>query len=187
MGEHKEQIVASPFMGEVFPAGIKPAATIRKLLKKIREKKHRLDLSLYRGEKVVSFTLCMRYRVNILNTNLIFNKFEFILKVEIQKQDCEAIIYLFMPDHIHLILEGKRETSNVITVVNTFKQSTGFWFHKNMNNLKWQKDYYDHIIRNTKDIRNQIYYILNNPVRSGIAEVWKDYKYKGSTTYNFDE
>jgi hypothetical protein len=30
-------------------------------------------------------------------------------------------------------------------------------------------------------------YILNNPLRAGIVENWKEYKFKGSSIYNLDE
>ena len=49
------------------------------------------------------------------------------------------------------------------------------------------KDYYDHIIRNDEDINNQIKYILYNPVRASLVENWNEYKFKGSTVYNFEE
>jgi len=52
-----------------------------------------------------------------------------------------------------------------------FKQKSGFWFSKNYPELKWQKDFYDHIIRNDKDIENQIYYILKNQMRENIIEI----------------
>lgn len=53
--------------------------------------------------------------------------------------------------------------------------------------IKWQKDFYDHILRKDEDVKKHVMYILNNPVRRGIVENWKDYPYKGSTKFNFYE
>jgi REP element-mobilizing transposase RayT len=101
--------------------------------------------------------------------------------------NCDVLIYLFMTNHIHTIIKGKNDLSNSLRAIKMFKQKSGFWFSKNYPELKWQKDFYDHIIRNDKDIENQIYYILKNQMRENIIENWKDYEYKGSTIYDFNE
>ena len=146
-----------------------------------------MENEIYYGEKTVSFTLCIKNRKETFINDGIFEIFSNILLNTIKDFNNHAVIYLFMPDHAHLILQGNTSTSDVITSVNLFKQKTGFWFYENMKNTRWQKDYFDHIIRNEEDLKNQIYYILNNPVRSGIVENWKEYKYRGSTLFNFDE
>ena len=92
-----------------------------------------------------------------------------------------------MPNHIHLITSGKSEESDCLGFLKSFKQGTGYWLARNRNQYSWQKDFYDHIIRNDEDIRNQIYYILRNPIRAEIVIHWKNYSYKGSTIYNLDE
>jgi hypothetical protein len=35
--------------------------------------------------------------------------------------------------------------------------------------LAWQKDFYDHIIRETEDYGGQVRYLLRNPVQRGCA------------------
>lgn len=156
-------------------------------MKLIREKKHRLEKEYYIGKKIVSFTKCIKNREKIFIIDNIFLIFVKKIKDSLKTGKCEAIIYLFMPDHAHLILEGKYDDSDVIKSVESFKQNTGFWFGQNMNHSRWQKDYYDHIIRNCEDLKFQIKYILNNPVRAGIVVDWKEYKYRGSTIYNIDD
>ncbi|MBK8980991.1 MAG: transposase [Ignavibacteria bacterium] len=123
----------------------------------------------------------------IFINDYIFLIFRDMLTEAIDKGDCEAVIYLFMPDHLHLVLQGMNKDSDVIKSADLFKQKTGYWFGQNMGCSKWQKDYYDHIIRNNEDLITHIYYILNNPVRAGLTDEWKKYKLKGSTVYNFDE
>ena len=153
----------------------------------MEEKKHRLEKEFYEGEKTVSFTLCIKDRREVFLNDNLFNVFSDFLLESIKKFDVNAMIYLFMPDHAHIILMGESKNSDVIASMNLFKQKSGFWFYENKKSTRWQKDYYDHIIRNDKDLKKQIYYILNNPVRKGLVDNWKDYKFKGSTVYNFDE
>jgi len=50
----------------------------------------------------------------------------------------------------------------------------------NQSDIKWQKDFYDHVIRRHEDITNQIKYILDNPVRKRLVSSWQEYPFKGS-------
>ena len=90
-----------------------------------------------------------------------------------------------MPDHCHITIEGRSERADLWKCIVNFKQYSGFWLAK--NNIKWQKDFYDHILRKEEDIKKHVMYILNNPVRKGIIENWKNYPYKGSTKFDFNE
>jgi putative transposase len=152
-----------------------------------REKKHRLDAEFYSGEKIVSFSICIKEGKRIFINDSIFNIFGKILIPSLEKYNSAAVVYLFMPDHVHMILAGRKTPSNVLNSMKIFKQKTGFWFSQNVPDIKWQKDFYDHILRNNKDMKNQIRYILNNPVRKGLVSNWKDYPYKGSTLYDLNE
>ena len=152
-----------------------------------REKKHRLDSEFYAGERIVSFTLCIWGGNSVFTQDRVFRTFEKILIGELMRFNCEAPVYLFMPDHIHMIISGKDERADLLKFIKMFKQKTGYWFPRNVPAVKWQKDFYDHIIRNNEDLKNQISYILFNPVRKGLVKEWEDYPYKGSTMYNLDE
>jgi len=153
----------------------------------MREKLHRLSDEMYIGKKAVAFTVCIKDKQKLFVSDEIIGIFERKLIDSLQKYKCSAHVYLFMPDHLHLILEGNEDNSNVKMCIELFKQKTGYWLSKNLSKFKWQKDYYDHVIRNDEDILNQIRYILNNPVRATLVEGWKNYLYKGSTIYNLDK
>lgn len=155
--------------------------------KVIREKLHRLPDKMYVGNKAIAFTICVKDNKKLFTSDKVFNVFEKELLTALENHKCSAHVYLFMPDHLHLIVKGKTVDSNIKKSVELFKQKTGFWLSNNMLEYKWQKDYYDHIIRDDEDIRNQIKYILYNPIRASIVGNWMEYKFKGSTTYNFDE
>jgi|WetSurMetagenome_2_1015567.scaffolds.fasta_scaffold209605_2 putative transposase len=153
----------------------------------MKEKIHRLPPEFYIGEVYVAFTICTRSNSISLINNEIFRNIEKILLQELKKYNCTVEIYLFMKDHIHMIIKGNDEYSNLLNFMKSFKQKSGYFFLKNYPDTKWQKDFYDHIIRNDNDVRNQVFYILENPTRKNLVEHWKEYKYKGSTVHNFDE
>jgi putative transposase len=150
----------------------------------IREKPHRLDESIYVGEIQCSFAIQTIGRQHYFNNATIFEQHEKLLRDSLAKWSCEAHLYMFMPDHVHLILEGKEDHSNVRECVIGYKQRAGFAFKRSVQVIQWQKDFYDHIIRNEADYRKQMNYVLMNPVRAGHVDSWKDYPYWGSTVYD---
>jgi len=155
----------------------------------IREKRHRLPRAFYRGEISVAFTLCMKHDVasdiNVasgfsLSKPNIVNTFTEILGSVIEKASCIVPVYCFMPDHQHLMIAGTRVDSDIWKVIVSYKQKTGFWMSTNKPGMRWQKDFYDHVIRTKEDVATQVRYILDNPVRKGLALSWEDYPFKGS-------
>lgn len=103
------------------------------------------------------------------------------------KAKCEAHVFLFMPDHCHMLIEGITEESDLWQCMVDFKQKSGYWLCKDDSSKKWQKDFYDHILRRDDDLNKQVRYILGNPLRKGLVEDWREYPYKGSTLYDFSQ
>ncbi len=155
--------------------------------KLIREKHHRLSAHLYRGYKVVSFTACVKNRTTFFTKEDRFKTFEELLVSALHQFECGAEIYLFMPDHAHLLLRGESETADVLRAMRMFKQKTGFWLSHNHPSVHWQKDFYDHIVRRDAEVGKHIRYILNNPVRAELVNNWSEYRFKGSTMYKLNE
>lgn len=89
-------------------------------------------------------------------------------------------IYCFMDDHQHLIISGTGADSDIWKTVVRYKQKTGFWMSMNIPEMRWQKDFYDHVIRTREDIVTQGSYIQENPVRKCLASLWEEYPFKGS-------
>ena len=46
--------------------------------------------------------------------------------------------------------------------------------------MLWQENYYEHILRKDEDTISVVKYILNNPVRKGLVEDYREYFYSGS-------
>lgn len=153
----------------------------------IREKQHRLAKEVYRGIQVVSFAACIKDRSSFFTVEDRFKDCEKMLLETLKRFECGAEVYLFMPDHAHLLLRGKLEKADVLQAMVSFKRKTGFWLSQNHPSTHWQKDFYDHILRRDEEINKQIQYILNNPVRANLVKNWKDYPFKGSTIHNLTE
>ena len=110
-----------------------------------------------------------------------FEPMERLLKMVLERRGCSAEIYLFMPDHVHLLLRGSSEESNPLEAMYEFKQRSGFWLKQHHAGARWQKDFYDHLLRWEEETGRRMPYILENPVRAGLCTDWKNYALKGST------
>ena len=152
----------------------------------IKEKKHRLSDTVYKGEVSVAFTLCVQDRQNIfLNASRIAT-FTDILKSLVDRSPCIVPVYCFMPDHQHLIVTGMDEQADTLKFIKMYKQQTGYWLSQNVV-AKWQKDFYDHVIRKEEGLITIAKYILDNPVRKGLVENWRDYPFKGSIGFELED
>lgn len=155
-------------------------------MNQIKEKKHRLPSELYIGFVNVAFTVCMMNRTRVFKNPVLITQFTETLITEAANHNCDTLIYLFMPDHLHAILRGTTENAEPLKAMNKFKQKTGYWFSRNLTQAQWQKNYYDHLIRNEESVLKQVRYIMDNPVRGGLVTNWIEYPFKGSTIYNLN-
>ena len=84
--------------------------------------------------------------------------------------------YVIMPNHVHGIIEIKeradtRPAPTIGKIICSFKSKTAVYIIKKYNKKIWQRNYYEHIIRNEKELYKIIEYIEYNPER------WNEDKY----------
>ena len=146
-----------------------------------KEKKHRLERSKYIGFVRVSYTICADNKKEIFKNSIICDGLLKILKETLDKNNVKNWIYVFMPDHIHLVIEGLNAESDLWKTIKEFKQKARMRLDKEgFIEARLQEDYYDHIHREEDDLIEQLVYIAANPVRAGLVEKWDEYKYVGS-------
>jgi REP element-mobilizing transposase RayT len=90
-----------------------------------------------------------------------------------------------MPDHIHLLAQGLKPSSDFLNFVKAFKIKTSREFANQTNEQLWQKNFYDHIVRPNESAESVAWYIWLNPVRAGLAAHPKDYPLTGSFTSRY--
>jgi REP element-mobilizing transposase RayT len=153
----------------------------------IREKQHRLPREHYIGEISIVLTMCIKDKVCLFSDTEVISVFTNILGNVVENNRCIIPVYCFMPDHQHMIMTGTHEDADLIKIVTVYKQKTGFWMSKNRIGIRWQKDFYDHIIKKNEDLSTQVRYILDNPVRMGLVSHWHEYRHKGSIGCDLDD
>ena len=72
-----------------------------------------------------------------------------------------------MPDHMH-VLARFPEDGKSVEMVRAWKRWT-----TNHLGIRWQRDYFDHRIRQEESLREKAEYILQNPVRAGLVTNWQ--------------
>lgn len=137
------------------------------------------------GSKVYYLTICTSGKRQLLTTKKVVNGMIKVLRAVAEKHDSAVIVYVFMPDHLHLLTRGG-ENSNLIALVREFKQKTGYWYKREYGGTLWQKSFYDHIVRKDEEISEITKYILGNPVRKGLVEDAEKYPFSGSFAFGED-
>jgi 1-hydroxy-2-methyl-2-(E)-butenyl 4-diphosphate synthase len=80
----------------------------------------------------------------------------------------DLLAWCIMPNHVHVIHKPAKG-EELDKILHSWKSYTSHEINK-LNGTSgsiWQKESYDHLIRDGKDLRNQIDYILNNPTKAG--------------------
>jgi REP element-mobilizing transposase RayT len=83
-----------------------------------------------------------------------------------------------MPNHVHILFQ-LFPLERLPSVLHSWKSFTA----KKCTSILgtsgsfWQKEYYDHLVRNEGNLRRIAKYILENPVKAGLSDwhwVWAD-------------
>ena len=89
----------------------------------------------------------------------------------------QIIADCYMPDHLHLLLEGLSDCSDLRKCVKDAKQRTSYQAIRLGLGRLWQSGYHDRIVRQDEDIARYADYIIQNPVRAGLVARASDYPY----------
>lgn len=87
-----------------------------------------------------------------------------------------------MSNHIHLLIDTwdiENYDTSITTIMQSIKRQTA---RQSNIILKregrfWQNESYDHLVRNDKEFRNIINYIIQNSVKAGLVADWREYPY----------
>src|SRR5262245_38440207 len=98
-----------------------------------------------------------------------------------------VIAYCFMPDHVHILVEGNHPAADFCEFVRIFKQRSAFAWKQRSGTALWQRGYFEHVLRDDEDTIGVARYILENPVRGNLVQRPEDYPYLGSMTMEVRE
>ena len=109
------------------------------------------------------------------------------LRQQVAESKFALVAYCFMPDHVHLVLEGLSESSDLRCCLSRWKQASGYWFKQHTNRPLWLSGYHDHVLRDKRSTMDFVGYVLRNPVRARLARRIGEYPFAGSDVYGQQE
>jgi putative transposase len=129
---------------------------------------------------------CNRRRDVFVDAEVVAAALEQILRSSTRYQFA-VIAYCFMPDHLHLLVEGRADDADLIAFARDIKQRTGYHWPGKADGVLWQDGYYERALRDDEQTLTVVKYILENPVRAGLVREPRDYPYSGSMIFTWPQ
>ena len=98
-----------------------------------------------------------------------------------------VIAYCFMPDHLHLLVQGESDRADCKRFIVQSKQYSGFYFARKFGRRLWQRYGFERVLRDHEPTFVVARYILENPVRGGLAKRVDEYPFVGSLVHSLPE
>ena len=141
----------------------------------------------YRGLYRYFLTFCTNERQRIFEDHTAVDiATEQILRAAEHEQFAD-LAHCFMPDHLHLLVEGLSDAADCLRFIKRAKQCSGFHYSKAFGGKLWQRYGFERVLRNDEQSLAVAKYILENPVRAGLVTRPEDYPFLGSQTYPVSE
>jgi putative transposase len=96
-----------------------------------------------------------------------------------RRMQFQLYCYCLMPDHLHLLIGMGESGKTLGEICGAFKSLTTRDYWRWHEGRLWQRQFYDHIIRNEQDYFESFDYIRMNPVRKGLAQTPEEWAYTG--------
>jgi len=80
-------------------------------------------------------------------------------------------LMLIMPDHLHALISFPSD-SDLTKTISSWKS-----YHTRNTGIKWQRNFFDHRIRNDKSHEEKAHYIRMNPARKGLCSRTEEWEY----------
>jgi REP-associated tyrosine transposase len=147
----------------------------------------RLANHSYVGRFQYSLTFCTWKRRRLFEDTRAVAETQAHVQRTATEESFAVLAYCFMPDHVHLLVRGVTEKSDLRRFVKSSKERSGRTYRKRFGDRLWQEGYFERVLRNPGDARECAEYIVNNPVRAGLVANATEYEYAAATEWTIDE
>ena len=143
----------------------------------------------YSSKGAYFITICTEKRINYLSQieseKIILTPIgqrveEQIIALKKRYKSLKILTYVIMPNHIHLLLEiyeegGASPSPTITDIICAFKSLVSKIVKKEYSIAKlFQRSFYDHVIRNENDYLIKLNYILENPIKWTLDELYNE-------------
>jgi len=88
-----------------------------------------------------------------------------------ERQRYDLLAWCVMPNHVHVLLTPY-PPHTLGTILKSWRSFTALEINRALGTPGqfWQHEAYDHIVRDSDDLRHQLNYILENPLKAGLTD-----------------
>jgi len=148
----------------------------------LERKRIRLRRERYRGRGLFFLTFCTAHRDPIFVSPQPAEWLVRRLREVAARCSFKLHAWCLMPDHLHVLIAGALDTSDMIFFAARFRQVTAFEGKRLFGKTLWQTHSYDRVVRGDEAGERIAAYIWSNPVRKGLCKDPRDYPQSGSDT-----
>jgi len=141
----------------------------------------------YTGLHRYSLTICTKDRQPFFRERDVVAMVLLTLQQSAAAHDFALVAYCFMPDHAHAVVSAATETADLRRFVSKWKQRSGYAYRQKTGAFLWQPSYFDHVLRDDEETWRAARYVLENPVRKGLVQVFDEYPYSGSDVFTREQ
>lgn len=141
----------------------------------------------YTGLHRYSLTFCTHHRRHLFVSEPVVTLVLSQISRAAVEQEFAIVAYCFMPDHVHLLVEGRSEASDCKRLIARAKQYSGYYYSKQFRGTLWQRYGFEHVLRDEELTSVDARHILNNPIRAGLVRDLADYPFAGSLVYDLKD
>jgi putative transposase len=147
----------------------------------------RLKTFDYVGCSRYFLTFCTSFRATLfVDSDIVQLVLSEFLRAARQEQ-FSVLAYCFMPDHVHFLVQGRSELSDARKLIKLGKQYAGYAYSEKYNRKLWQPWGFERVLRDDQATLATARYIIENPVRAGLAKTVFDYPFVGSEVYQLKD
>ena len=131
----------------------------------------------YRGHYRYFTTCCVESRRAVFTTDrVVLPLMEQVLRTW-SARGFAILAYVVMPDHLHLLVEGREDEADFRGAMMVFRQRTALTFRRETGTTLWQDGYYERVLRRDEALLSTAAYIIQNPVRARLVQSFDEYPY----------
>ncbi|MDW7992967.1 MAG: transposase [Anaerolineae bacterium] len=93
----------------------------------------------------------------------------------------DLLAFCVMPNHVHLVCTPLEEADGEYFPLSAILHSLKGYTARRANQILsrtgpfWQRESYDHVVRNERELIRIIQYVQNNPVAAGLVQNWQEW------------
>jgi putative transposase len=141
----------------------------------------------YVGLQRYFVTTCTAFRRPVFQDSILAANVATQFLQSARQVEFATIAYCFMPDHVHLLLNAESDHADLERLRKHAKQVSGFSYRRTHQDTLWQPGYHERVLRNDEETLTVARYVLENPVRAGLAKQLGEWPNAGSDVYGWKE